>query len=75
MGDSIKLNDCKKSVVLNFLLPGEAKVKVMRNGVSIHESKGFGGIWDVNEEGCYRIECWKEGRAWIFSNHIRILKG
>lgn len=74
MGDDIILNDGKKSVVLNFLLPGEAIVKVMRNGECIHESKGFGGIWDVNNEGCYRIECWKEGRAWIFSNHIRILK-
>ncbi len=74
MGDEIKLNGNDRNVVLNFLVPQEAQVKIMRNGSCIHEIHGFGGIWDVNEEGCYRIECWKGDRAWIFSNHIRIIK-
>lgn len=74
MGEEIKLNNQTKNVVLNFLLPRAAKSRVIRNGKCIHEIDGFGGVWDVQEEGCYRIECWRENRAWIFSNHIRILK-
>ena len=74
MGDEIILTDKNKKVVLNFLVPKECKVNVVRNGVIIHQSIGFGGIWDVSEEGCYRIECWIDDRAWIFSNHIRIKK-
>lgn len=74
MGDEIVLNGKNKKVVLNFLVPKECTVNVVRNGVNIHQSKGFGGIWDVTDEGCYRIECWIDDRAWIFSNHIRIIK-
>lgn len=74
MGDEINLNIKNKKVTLNYLVPKECNVKVVRNGEYIHQSKGFGGIWDVFEEGCYRIECWVDDRAWIFSNHIRIHK-
>lgn len=74
MGDEILLKEKDKKVVLNFMVPKMAEIKVMRNGECIHENKGFGGLWDVHEEGCYRVECWIEDRAWIYSNHIRIKK-
>lgn len=74
MGDEILLKEEDKKVVFNILVPKEALVKIMKNGECIHESKGFGGLWDVHEEGCYRIECWIGDRAWIYSNHIRIKK-
>jgi hypothetical protein len=73
MGDEILISNNKK-VVLNFLIPKESTIKIIRNGECINECKGFGGLWDVVDEGCYRIECWVDDRAWIFSNHIRIKK-
>ena len=33
----------------------------------------YNGIWDINEPGSYRIEAWKNGKGWIFSNHIRVV--
>lgn len=74
MGDEIVLKEENKKVVFNILVPKEALVKVMRNGECVHQSIGFGGLWDVHEDGCYRIECWAGDRAWIYSNHIRIKK-
>ncbi len=74
MGDEILMKEGDRKVVFNILVPKEALVKVMRNGECVHQSNGFGGLWDVHEEGCYRIECWTGDRAWIYSNHIRIKK-
>jgi hypothetical protein len=74
MGDEISLDDGENKVVLNILVPKEALVKVMRNGECVHQSIGFGGLWDVHEDGCYRVECWTGDKAWIYSNHIRIKK-
>ncbi len=74
MGDEIHLKNDGKKIVFNFFTPKDCLVKLIKNGNCIHEQKGLGGTWDGLEEGCYRIECWVGDRAWIFSNHIRVIK-
>jgi len=74
MGDDIILNEDNKKITFNFYVPKEVQIKLMRNGECIYEQDGFGGIFDSDKEGVYRLECWINDKAWIFSNHIRVLK-
>ncbi len=70
MGESIKN---PKSVFLNVLLPGvSGTIKVIKNGSQIAEINGMSTKIEINESGAYRVEVFKENRAWIYSNHIRI---
>ena len=74
MGDEIVLDKSKsKKIILRTMLPSEAQIKLIHNGKCIDELKGLDCIWDTNEKGSYRIEAWKNGKGWIFSNHIRVV--
>lgn len=74
MGDDI-ITDNTSKILIECFIPKQAKVKLMKNGICIDESISTGGIWNCDGYGNYRIECWINDRAWIFSNNIRILKG
>ncbi len=74
MGDEIVYNKAKsKKIILRTMLPSEAQIKLIHNGKCIDELKGLDCIWDTDEKGSYRIEAWKNGKGWIFSNHIRVV--
>lgn len=70
MGDTISSNN--ENVILKVLVPDECEIKLVHNGKLINSQLGMNISWDVKEKGIYRVECWKQDRGWIFSNHIRL---
>lgn len=75
LGDEIVFDKKKnKSITFNAYVPKDAKLKLMKNGVCYDEYTGIGCVWDTKEPGNYRVECWLGEKAWIFSNHIRVVK-
>ncbi|MCX7877521.1 MAG: CehA/McbA family metallohydrolase [Ignavibacteria bacterium] len=70
-GDEISINDGK--VILRTLVPKPCNIKIVHNGNMISESESMNHTIDVKEKGIYRAECFRGGKAWIFSNHIRIV--
>ena len=74
LGDDIHFEKSKaKKVIFNAFIPREADLKLIRNGKIYDTYKGAGCVWDTDEPGNYRIECWIADKAWIFSNYIRIV--
>ena len=73
MGDEIIYDNPDKKIILRALIPEKAKVRLIKDGVCIDEFESMECIWDSDEKGSYRIECWKNDKGWIFSNHIRVL--
>lgn len=71
-GDVINIENNEK-VILRTLVPKETNIKLIFNGNTIQEKEGMAATWDVNMAGVYRVECWQNGKGWIFSNHIRII--
>ena len=70
MGDAIKGN---KKIKLKVILPNiSARIKLIHNGKEISSIENTEGSFIVNKKGQYRVEVYKENKAWIFSNHIRI---
>jgi hypothetical protein len=62
-----------KNVSLKILLPIPSfEIKLYRNGHLIETADGIDAEFVVNKKGSYRVEVFKDKRAWIFSNHIRI---
>ena len=53
-------------------LPEKGEFKLIRDGVVVLESHGDFLEYSPNQNGLYRIEVYKNGRGWIYSNHIRI---
>jgi len=73
-GDDIFLDSVTDKVMLNCFAPKESNVRLIKDGICIDESAGTGGDWTADGPGNYRVECWLWDKAWIFSNHIRIIK-
>jgi len=48
---------------LRVELPGEARVRVLRDGVEVESM-------DADEPGVYRVEAHRHGRTWVISNPI-----
>jgi hypothetical protein len=71
MGEYLDLLPSRK-VLLRALVPIEASIRLLCNGKLVSEEKGMEAVWDVVERGAYRVEAYLEGKAWIFSNHIRV---
>ncbi len=70
MGDTVPL---KNSVRLRVFLPNiTGLIKLVKNGKIIDETENIDSEFIISEKGAYRVEVYIEGKAWIFSNHIRI---
>ncbi len=70
MGDIIKI---KNKVKLRVLTPADSStIKLIYNGKTIDEINNVDADFVVDMKGVYRIEVYKDEKAWIFSNHIRI---
>lgn len=62
-----------KNILLHVWLPGtESEIRLIRNGHLVELIKGISAEFEINKKGAYRVEIYKDGRAWIYSNHIRI---
>jgi len=70
MGDLVPL---RNNVKLRIFLPNiSGTIKLIRNGKIIDETENIDSEFIISEKGAYRVEIYLEGKAWIFSNHIRI---
>lgn len=70
MGETIAES---KNILFHVLLPGtESEIRLIRNGHLVEMVKGISAEFEINKKGAYRVEIHKDGRAWIYSNHIRI---
>ena len=61
-----------EGVTLRVTLPSSADLRVIRNGQLVREATTDHLTYKVVNPGVYRVEARKNGRGWIFSNHIRI---
>ena len=62
----------QESLTLNVHAPQKAQIKLLRNGEVVEEIIGTDIIRKTTLPGAYRVEVWLEGKAWIYSNHIRV---
>lgn len=71
MGDSVKL---KENLKFFIKLPvSNGNIRLIRNGKLTFEIKSSEAEIKVSDPGVYRIEVYLEDKAWIFSNHIRVI--
>jgi hypothetical protein len=72
MGEYVSIPKENHRVVLRALIPQDATIRLLRNGKLYDQVTHHQSLWEVSSKGAYRIEVCLDGRAWIFSNHIRI---
>lgn len=72
MGETLSGVKSKKAKV-KVEVPSASMVKLIHDGNKIDEFEGEAKEWETTEPGVYRVECWKDGKGWIFSNHIRVI--
>ncbi len=57
---------------VNIHLPRRGLIRLIGDGRVVKEVVGCGGSWPIDRPGIYRLEVYRRGRGWIFSNHIRV---
>jgi hypothetical protein len=67
MGD--KIQSGRKAVIKN---PEKAEIRCLKNGEIIMQQETEFHKIKLEDPGIYRIEVYREGRPWIFSNHIYV---
>jgi len=70
MGDNINNTGDGQFFVIN---PQKAETSLICNGREIDQQSGKELIFLFQGPGVYRVESKKKGKAWIFSNHIRVV--
>ncbi len=70
MGDNIKF---AADVTLHAKAPLPGEIRIVADGNTAKSFYGDNLIYKVNRPGIYRVELYRDGKGWIFSNHIRIL--
>jgi hypothetical protein len=70
IGDSLSF---RKNTSLFVKLPASAEVQLIHNGQIFAERQGVELEFPIETPGLYRVEVFRQKRAWIFSNHIRIM--
>jgi len=65
------LKSCDGSIVY-IETPDQAQIRLISNGQKLAETNGNYLEYKPNQNGLYRVEVFKNGKGWIFSNHIRI---
>ncbi|MDA3860918.1 MAG: PHP domain-containing protein [Melioribacteraceae bacterium] len=70
MGDYVKFSD---KIRLRVILPNiSGTIKLIANGSLIDEVENIDAEFIIQKPGVYRVEIFLDGKAWIYSNHIRI---
>jgi len=71
LGDSIEAKD---KIKLKVILPVEkAEIRLIFNGKKIDSVESNEASFVVEKKGAYRVEIYYNNKAWIYSNHIRII--
>lgn len=72
MGDTI---ECKPedNPILRIFVPQTCDIRIIYNGTKLTSKEDMQLTFDAKKSGAYRVECWKNGKGWIFSNHIRVI--
>ncbi len=71
-GSTVKLQNNMQFVV--YTPGGPCTVRLIRNGELAGTSNSDESVFELTEEGVYRVEVYKYSKAWIFSNHIRVIQ-
>jgi hypothetical protein len=58
---------------LTVKLPASAQTNLIYNGELVQSEEGKLVQFNIDAPGLYRVEIFREKRAWIYSNHIRIV--
>lgn len=53
-------------------LPAQGDIIFIRNGISLTSKHGTSAEFDIKENGVYRVEVHRNGKAWIYSNPFPI---
>lgn len=69
-GEELKLAD---DLHYYFRLPKIARVKLYRNGAKIATKVNEKGKFKINQKGNYRLEIYRFGFGWIFTNNIYVI--
>ena len=70
MGETFEYND---NIRLRVILPNiSGTIKLIANGEIIDEVENIDAEFRIKKSGAYRVEIFLDGKAWIYSNHIRI---
>lgn len=70
MGDSFPFEN---KIKLRVILPNlYGQIRLIRNGELYDSLDNFDAEFIISEPGAYRVEVYLDGKAWIYSNHIRI---
>jgi len=65
--------DLKEEVKLKVQTPQDAEIKLLCNGKLIEGASGNTLEYQMKDKGNYRVEVFRKGKGWIFSNHIRVI--
>ena len=68
MGDSAEISD--KMVNFKGTCPQSANLILRRDGQACFEGEARSWQFETEQSGVYRVEVWRKGRPWIFSNPI-----
>ena len=71
IGDRIKFNP-KMRIFVESPLPAE--IHLIYNGKKIATAEGKSAEFYAKRYGIYRVELYREGKGWIFTNHIRVTR-
>ena len=69
MGETVALGE---KPVLDVALPAPADIRLIAGGREVRRVQGDRLTFEADEGGPYRVEVRREGRPWVFSNHIRV---
>jgi hypothetical protein len=61
-------------ITVNAELSRKAKITLLRNGAAIQSTNGKNAVWTIREPGVYRVEAYRRGGAWIYSNPLPVGK-
>lgn len=70
IGDRIIINSKLKFFVHS---PLEGQIRLIRNGEVFDQHTGKEAEFSAPRLGVYRAEVWRNGKGWIFSNHIKVV--
>lgn len=69
MGETIV---SRGSLALKVIVPQRADVRLIKDGGLVDTLRGKEVAFPAQHPGVYRVEVFKKGKAWIYSNHIRV---
>lgn len=72
MGDTLFL--AEGGVHFHICVPKPCLIRLVRNGKPVAEYSGERLDIETREAGVYRVECYLNQKAWIFSNPIRVVR-